>query len=79
LKPHGSEYMGHRLTRIYTRTGDDGTTGLGDGSRVPKDDLRVEAFGTVDETNSAIGAVIAARRTGSRRCCGSRAGEGPTA
>lgn len=52
--------MGHRLTRIYTRTGDDGTTGLGDGSRVPKDDLRVEAFGTVDETNSAIGVVIAA-------------------
>jgi len=47
--------MGHRLSKIYTRTGDDGTTGLGDGQRVSKDDLRVEAYGTVDETNSAIG------------------------
>ena len=52
--------MGNRLTRIYTRTGDDGTTGLGSGERVPKDSLRVEAFGTVDEVNSAIGVVIAA-------------------
>ena len=51
--------MGHRLSRIYTRTGDDGTTGLGDGSRVPKNDPRVEAFGTVDELNSAIGVVLA--------------------
>ena len=51
--------MGHRLSRIYTRTGDDGTTGLGDGSRVPKDDLRVEAFGTVDEANSAVGMILA--------------------
>jgi cob(I)alamin adenosyltransferase len=51
--------MGHRLSRIYTRTGDDGTTGLGDGKRVPKDDLRVEAFGTVDEASSAIGMVLA--------------------
>jgi cob(I)alamin adenosyltransferase len=51
--------MGHRLSRIYTRTGDDGTTGLGDGSRVDKDSLRVEAFGTVDEANSAIGVVLA--------------------
>jgi cob(I)alamin adenosyltransferase len=51
--------MGHRLSKIYTRTGDDGTTGLGDGSRVPKDDARVEAFGTVDELNSAVGAVLA--------------------
>jgi cob(I)alamin adenosyltransferase len=51
--------MGHRLSRIYTRTGDDGTTGLGDGTRVPKDHLRVEAFGTVDEANSAVGAVLA--------------------
>lgn len=51
--------MGHRLSRIYTRTGDDGTTGLGDGARVPKDSPRVEAFGTVDEANSAIGAVLA--------------------
>ena len=51
--------MGNRLSRIYTRTGDDGTTGLGNGSRVPKDSLRVEAFGTVDELNSAIGVLLA--------------------
>ena len=51
--------MGNRLTKIYTRTGDDGTTGLGDGSRVAKESLRVEAYGTVDETNSAIGVVLA--------------------
>lgn len=51
--------MGNRLSKIYTRTGDDGTTGLGDGSRVDKDSLRVEAFGTVDEANSAIGVVLA--------------------
>ncbi len=51
--------MGHRLSRIYTRTGDKGTTGLGDGSRVEKDHIRVEAFGTVDELNSAIGLIRA--------------------
>lgn len=51
--------MGNRLSKIYTRTGDDGTTGLGDGSRVDKDNLRVEAYGTVDEANSAIGCVLA--------------------
>lgn len=51
--------MGHRLSKIYTRTGDDGTTGLGDGSRTQKDSLRVEAYGTVDELNSALGVVIA--------------------
>ncbi len=51
--------MGNRLSKIYTRTGDDGTTGLGDGARVDKDSLRVEAFGTVDEANSAIGVVLA--------------------
>jgi len=50
--------MGNRLSKIYTRTGDDGTTGLGDGSRVDKDSLRVDAFGTVDEANSAIGVVL---------------------
>ncbi|MCA1778778.1 MAG: cob(I)yrinic acid a,c-diamide adenosyltransferase, partial [Xanthomonadaceae bacterium] len=50
--------MGNRLSKIYTRTGDDGTTGLGDGSRIQKDSLRVEAYGTVDEFNSAIGVVI---------------------
>lgn len=44
-----------RLNRIYTRTGDDGTTGLGNGERRPKSDLRVEAYGTVDEANSCIG------------------------
>ena len=51
--------MGHRLSRIYTRTGDDGTTGLGDGQRVRKDHARVEAYGTVDEASSAIGIVLA--------------------
>lgn len=51
--------MGKRLSKIYTKTGDDGTTGLGDGSRVPKYSSRVDAFGTVDEANSAIGAVLA--------------------
>ena len=51
--------MGHRLSRIYTRTGDDGSTGLGDGVRVPKEHLRVEAYGTVDEANSAVGLVLA--------------------
>src|ERR1700753_3265722 len=51
--------MGNRLSKIYTRTGDDGTTGLGDGSRVAKDAERVEAYGTVDELNSAIGVLLA--------------------
>jgi cob(I)alamin adenosyltransferase len=51
--------MANRLTKIYTRTGDDGSTGLGDGARVPKESLRVEAYGTVDETNSFIGVVLA--------------------
>ncbi len=50
--------MGNRLSKIYTRTGDDGSTGLGDGSRVPKENPRVEAYGTVDEANSAIGVVL---------------------
>ena len=51
--------MGNRLSKIYTRTGDDGTTGLGDGSRVPKDSPRVEAYGTVDELNSVLGVLLA--------------------
>jgi cob(I)alamin adenosyltransferase len=51
--------VGNRLSRIYTRTGDDGSTGLGDGSRVSKDSARVAAYGTVDEANSAIGMVLA--------------------
>ncbi len=51
--------MGNRLSKIVTRTGDDGTTGLGDGSRVAKDCARVEAVGAIDEANSAIGIVLA--------------------
>lgn len=51
--------MGNRLSKIYTRTGDDGTTGLGDGTRVQKEAPRVEAYGTVDEANSAIGMILA--------------------
>ena len=51
--------MGNRLSKIYTRTGDDGSTGLGDGTRVPKDSARVAAYGTIDEANSAIGVLLA--------------------
>jgi cob(I)alamin adenosyltransferase len=51
--------VGNRLTRIYTRTGDDGTTGLGDGSRCGKESLRIEAIGAVDELNSSIGVLLA--------------------
>ncbi len=50
--------MGNRLTKIYTRTGDKGTTGLADGSRVPKDHLRIEVLGCLDELNSLIGLVM---------------------
>jgi cob(I)alamin adenosyltransferase len=50
--------MGHRLTRIATRTGDDGTTGLGDGTRTSKDSLRVAAMGDVDELNSTLGVLL---------------------
>ena len=52
--------MGNRLSKIYTRTGDDGSTGLGDGARVDKDSARVEAYGTVDEANACIGLLLAA-------------------
>jgi len=51
--------VGNRLSKIYTRTGDDGTTGLGDGTRVAKDSARVASYGTVDELNSVIGVVLA--------------------
>lgn len=51
--------MAHRLTKISTRTGDDGTTGLANKARVSKDDARVEAIGAVDELNSALGALLA--------------------
>lgn len=62
--------MGYRLSKIYTKTGDDGTTGLGDGTRVDKDCLRVEAYGAVDEANSAIGVVLAVDAvTGDIRRC----------
>jgi len=50
--------MGNRLSKIATRTGDNGTTGLGDGSRVPKDSLRVQAMGDVDELNSHVGLLL---------------------
>ena len=55
--------MGHRLSKIYTRTGDDGSTGLGTGERTPKDSSRVEAYGTVDELNSTIGIIRAHETT----------------
>jgi len=51
--------MANRLSQIATRTGDDGTTGLGDGSRVPKNHLRVQAMGDVDELNSQLGVLLA--------------------
>jgi cob(I)alamin adenosyltransferase len=51
--------LGNRLSKIYTRTGDAGTTGLADGSRVDKDSPRVEAMGAVDELNSVIGVILA--------------------
>src|SRR5699024_12111525 len=63
VRPHSAAQsgvtMGKRLSKIYTRTGDDGTTGLGDGSRTPKDSPRVNAYGTTDELNCVIGMVLA--------------------
>lgn len=50
--------MGNRLSKIYTRTGDQGSTGLGDGRRVDKDDARIEALGAVDELNSTLGLLL---------------------
>ena len=51
--------MANRLTQIATRTGDDGSTGLGDGTRVTKDHLRIDAMGHVDELNSSLGVILA--------------------
>jgi cob(I)alamin adenosyltransferase len=59
--------MGHRLSKIATRTGDKGETGLGDGSRVPKDHPRVAAMGDVDELNSALGVLLAEELPGELR------------
>lgn len=50
--------MGHRLSKIYTRTGDAGVTGLGDGSRTGKESLRISTLGDIDETNSVIGVLL---------------------
>ena len=61
--------MANRLTRIYTRTGDGGTTGLADGSRVPKDTPRIEAIGAVDELNSTIGVLLAEALPDTVRSC----------
>jgi cob(I)alamin adenosyltransferase len=56
--PRGRILMGHRLSKIYTRTGDDGTTGLASGERVQKCGPRIEACGAVDETNSVLGLLL---------------------
>jgi len=61
--------MGNRLSKIYTRTGDRGTTGLGDGARVDKDSLRVETYGTVDELNSCVGLALAGELDDAVRTC----------
>ena len=61
--------MGKRLTKIYTRTGDDGTTGLGDGSRLPKDSLRIEAIGLVDTLNSFVGRLLSHEVPAEARRC----------
>jgi len=53
--------MAKRLTRIYTRTGDDGTTGLANGSRTDKDSLRIDVIGNIDELNSMLGVLIASK------------------
>jgi cob(I)alamin adenosyltransferase len=61
--------MAHRLTRIYTRTGDQGSTGLANGSRVPKDAARIEAMGAVDELNSSLGVLLAESLPEDVRAC----------
>ncbi|VVO06761.1 cob(I)yrinic acid a,c-diamide adenosyltransferase [Pseudomonas fluorescens] len=62
--------MGFRLSKIYTRTGDKGSTSLGDGRRVPKDHPRVEAMGEVDTLNSQLGLLLAELAEHSRECTG---------
>jgi cob(I)alamin adenosyltransferase len=59
--------MGNRLSKITTRTGDKGDTGLGDGSRVPKDAARIQALGDIDELNSALGVLLAEKLPGAVR------------
>jgi cob(I)alamin adenosyltransferase len=61
--------MAKRLTRIYTRTGDGGTTGLADGSRVPKDSALIEAIGAVDELNSVLGVLLSEALPEDMRSC----------
>ncbi|ALP51813.1 cobalamin adenosyltransferase [Candidatus Tenderia electrophaga] len=61
--------MGHRLSKIYTRTGDSGMTGLSDGARVEKDSARIEAMGAVDELNSHLGATLAQSLPDALRDC----------
>jgi cob(I)alamin adenosyltransferase len=61
--------MGHRLSKIVTRTGDAGTTGLGDGTRVGKESRRIEAIGDVDELNSTIGVILASGVPDDVRAC----------
>jgi len=59
--------MGHRLSRITTRTGDAGDTGLGDGTRVPKDGARIQALGDIDELNSSLGLLLAEKMPAAAR------------
>ena len=61
--------MAHRLTKIYTRTGDEGSTGLADGTRVAKDAARIEAMGAVDELNSSLGVLLAESLPEDVRAC----------
>ncbi len=71
--PGHEDIMGNRLSKIYTRTGDAGTTGLGDGKRVSKNSLRIHALGEVDETNAIIGCCCARSCRGRARAADQRA------